>query len=309
MRRWIGIGLVMLLGAGALVALFSNGRATDGVKAAGSSSRTRLSEADAAGGVTELEAKGDPAAPESASVKRAIEPTTAPAVGPGVPKLGARVVKHATLELTVRRKALKSQFASANAMAGFFGGFVESSEESHGLATVSLRVPSDRFEEVLTKLSGLGRVAHRSERGDDVTAQFTDLDARLRNLTAQEGVLQDLMRQARNIPDIITVQQQLSGVREQIEQLTGQRNVLDDQASFATIALTMRAGGRASAPATDRGVIAQAWEDAVGVTVAIVGGTIVVLGAVVPLGVMLLVGLLVWTSIRRRRPQATPAGV
>ena len=309
MRRWIGIGLVMLLGAGVLVALVSNGRGTEGTKAASSASTllARVPQNDGAGGgVARDEAQAKPASTRErmAASLAAIAP-----VGSGVPKQGARVVKHATLELTVRAGMLKSKFATANGIAGFFGGFVEASEESRGAATVSLRVPSERFEEVLTKLSGLGRVANRSERGDDVTAQFTDLDARLRNLTAQEGVLQDLMRQAKNIPDVISVQQQLSGVREQIEQLTGARNALDDQASFATVALAMRAVGVAPASASHRSVIGQAWHDAIGVTVAIIGGTVVVLGAVVPLGVLALMGLLVWTLIRRRRPQTTPAGI
>ena len=296
----------MLLGAGALVALITNGRGPGRAKAVGpaSTARTRTAPADFARGTTYAVKRDAVAANESVASKPAAAP-----VNPGVPKLGARVVKHATLELTVRRGALRSKFATANGIAGFLGGFVESSEESHGLATVTLRVPSDRLEEALTKLGALGRVANRSERGDDETAQFTDIDARLRNLTAQEGVLQDLMRQARNIPDTITVQQQLSTVREQIEQLTGQRNVLDDQASFATVAVTMRAVGVTAAAASGRGSLAQAWHDAIGVTVAIIGGTIVVLGAVIPLGGLLLLGLLGWTLIRRRRPQATPAGV
>lgn len=307
MRRWIGIGLVMLLGAGALVAFVSNGRDTVGAKARGGSATARAftTQADSAGGWTSS-AQRERVAATAPSI--AAKSPAAP-VSPGVPKPGARVVKHATLELTVRRKLLSSKFATANGIAGFLGGFVQSSEQSRGLATISLRVPSDRFEEAVTKLSGLGRVANRSERGDDVTAQFTDIDARLRNLTAQEGVLQDLMRQAKNIPDTIAVQQQLSGVREQIEQLTGQRNLLDDQASFATVAVTMRAVGAVPVTASERGSLAQAWHDAVGVTVAIIGGTIVVLGAVIPLGVLLLLGLAAWTLIRRRRPQATPAGV
>ncbi len=302
----------MLLGAGALVALVSNGRGTEGTKA--STSAPGLAPGLVPSGSEDHAAGGGMARSRDLTRMDSTNESTAPTfestalVGPGVPKLGARVVKHATLDLTVRAGMLKSKFATANGIAGFFGGFVAASEESRGLATVSLRLPSDRFEEALTKLSGLGRVANRSERGDDVTAQFTDLDARLRNLTAQEGVLQDLMRQAKNIPDVISVQQQLSGVREQTEQLTGARNALDDQASFATVALTMRAVGAVPASGTQRSVIGQAWRDAIGVTVAIVGGTIVVLGAVVPLGILLLLGLPVWILIRRRL-QTSPAGI
>ena len=133
-----------------------------------------------------------------------------------------------------------------------------------------------------------------------MTAQFVDLEARIRNLTAQEGVLQDLMSQARSIPDTLAVQQQLSGVREQIEQLTGQRNLLDDQTAFATIAVTFHSNAVA-APAETSSTLARAWRDAVGVTVGILAGSLVVLGAVVPLVMIGLVGVGAWMLIRRRR--------
>ena len=322
MRRWIGISIVMLLGAGAIVALVSSGGRSDGesqgVKSAATSGAGSADSfrSEAAPGSTGADVVGsgpnkfDASTPSSTVPGSDVKSAPTP-VGAAVPKLDSHVVKHATLDLAVRRGQLQTKFASANGIAAFLGGFVEASEESHGLATVTLRVPSDQFEAALKQLSGLGQVTSRGERGDDVTAQFTDIDARLRNLGAQEGVLQDLMRQAKNIPDTITVQQQLSDVRQQIEELTGQRNVLDHQATYSTIALTMHATGTVPAPASanDRGTIAQAWHDAIGVTVAIFAGTIVVLGAVVPIGLLALVGFAGWSLMRRRRNGVAPAGI
>ncbi len=142
-----------------------------------------------------------------------------------------------------------------------------------------------------------------------MTAQFVDLDARIRNLAAQEAVLQDLMDRAGSVPDSIAIEQQLSETRGQIEQLTGQRNLLDDQASFAAISVSLHRAGAAAAPAPDRGSLARAWHDAIGVSVAIVAGSIVVLGAVVPIAALVAVGFLTWTIVRRRRrPALHPAG-
>ena len=326
MRRWIGIGIVVLLGAGSLVALFSTGPAgTNGAaKSAGgvapthgpaairstATSNKDVGTTDSFG--SSSVARSSSATPSAAAGTPAggTAVTGAPA-GLAVPKLDAKVVKRATLHVAVGRKSLSQRFASANDIAELLGGFIESSDESRGLATITMRVPAGRFVEALSKLGALGRVTDRSERGDDVTAQFTDLDARIRNLVAQEGVLQDLMRQARNIPDTITVQQQLSGIRQEIEQLTGQRNLLDNQASYASIALTLQVAGAAPAPtrATDRSTIAQAWHDAVGVALAIVAGTIVVLGAVVPLAILALLLALGWMVVRRRRPEVSTAGL
>ena len=323
MRRWIGIGIVLLLGAGSVVALFSTGRGgtgsdakstgvtpTHGPAAFRSATPTPdLAKTDATGTPPlGSSASGSSASGSSASV---VPPSANAPASLAVPKIDAKVVKRATLSVAVGRKTLSQRFASANDVAELLGGFIESSDASRGLATITMRVPSDRFAEALSKLGALGRVTDRSERGDDVTAQFTDLDARIRNLAAQEGVLQDLMRQARNIPDTITVQQQLSAVRQEIEQLTGQRNLLDNQASYATIALTLHTAGAVPVPATatHRNSIAQAWHDAVGVAVAIVGGTIVVLGALVPLAILALLVALGWMVVRRRRPGVSPAGL
>ncbi len=318
MRRWIGIGIVMLLGAGAIVALFSSG---NGESQGAKSSGTSATGGSARSAVVPGSSGADGVAPEPNPFDARTPSTTVPIsgaksvaqtpVGAAVPKLDSHVVKRATLDLAVRRGQLQTKFASANGIAAYLGGFVEASEESHGTATVTLRVPADQFEAALKQLSGLGRVTSRGERGDDVTSQFTDIDARLRNLSAQEGVLQDLMRQAKNIPDTITVQQQLSDVRQQIEELTGQRNVLDHQATYSTIALTMHAAGAVPAPPTanDRGTIAQAWHDAIGVTLAIFAGTIVVLGAVVPIALFALIGFLGWSLVRRRRARVAPAGI
>ena len=313
MRRWLGIGMVLLLGLGALVAVFSTARSRSSLEGAksdatgGSSVRTRAGEA----GVPASNAKQALTASDGIARSAAPSSVTSSAVGPVVaPVASNRVVKHATVDVRVRAKHLGVQFAKAQALAGFLGGYVEQSDQARGLASITMRVPVARFDEAVARLGGLGRVTDRSERGDDVSAQFSDLEARLRNLSAQEGVLQDLMRQARSIPDTITVQQQLSQVRGEIEQLTGQRNLLDNQSSLATVSATLHARGVVPARSHEhRSTIGQAWHDAVGVAVSILGGTIVVLGALVPLGVL---GALVaggWMIVRRRRPTLDPAGV
>ena len=311
MRRWIGIAIVALLGAGGLVALVTAGSrgSEESAKSSGAGIATKAL-ADSAGSSVGVPAATAHAV-SAASPRQGGDAKAASAseVGsPGVPAVNDRVVKHATLELDVTRTKLDRQFARARAIAEFLGGFVERSDQSRGVASITMRVPVAAFGSALQRLEGLGRVTDRSERGDDVSAQFVDLEARIRNLSAQEGVLQDLMRQARNIPDTITVQQQLSTVRQEIEQLTGQRNLLDNQTSFATVSAYLHAKGIAPAPSEARGTLAQAWHDAIGVGVAIIGGTIVVLGAVIPLALLAGLGAVGWVFIRRRRVSVHPAG-
>ena len=320
MRRWIGIGIVSLLGLGALVAVFSSARsprADGGAKMSAATIATlptakQVTRSDLAAGVPA--AGGGVRSAGSSAERSRTEPARAldaasPAASTG-PVASDRVVKHATIDVRVGAKHLADQFAKAQALAGFLGGYVEQSDQSRGLGSVTMRVPVARFDEAVARLSGLGKRTGLSERGDDVSAAFSDLEARVRNLAAQEGVLQDLMRQARSIADTITVQQQLSQVRGEIEQLTGQRNLLDNQTSLATVAATLHANGVAPAPREhSRSTLGQAWKNALNVAVAIVGGTMVVLGALIPLGLLAALVVGGWWIVRRRRVGLHPAGV
>ena len=310
MRRWIGIGIVALLGLGGLAALFSTARSDPSIIGA-KSSTSGGSSLQYSSGAPSSNAKRGLAAGDNLAESARARSGASPSVGPvAAPVASDRVVKHATLDVRVGAKHLGDQFAKAQSLAGFLGGYVEQSDLGRGLASITMRVPVTRFDEAVARLGDLGHVTDRSERGDDVSSQFSDLDARVRNLSAQEGVLQDLMRQARSIPDTITVQQQLSQVRGEIEQLTGQRNLLDNQSSLATVTATLHASG-VIAPRSheSRGALGRAWHDAVAVAVAIVGGTIVVLGALIPLGLLAALVAGGWLIVRRRRPRLDPAGV
>ena len=169
---------------------------------------------------------------------------------------------------------------------GLVGGFVESTDQSDGRSRLTVRVPSDQFDATLDRLLELGRERGLQVQGQDVTGAITDLDARLRNLRAQEAVLIDLMRKATTIGDSIAVQQQLSQNQEQIEQLDGQRRALADQTTFATLTVSITPNGapvsRGESPAT----FGTAWDDAVDAAAAVTGGVLIVLGALLPIVVI-----------------------
>jgi Domain of unknown function (DUF4349) len=311
MRRIIGVAIAVLVVAGAIVGIMSSGRSDLGEKSGGGSA-SATSATDGASRASRGLAVGTPAkvpaevAGAGGTTSAIGAPVPVPG-GPALPTVPTRVIQHARVDLRIRGRVLDARLQAARDAATAVGGYVEQTEQSATGASMTIRVPAARYAEVLDGIEHLGRVTNRSERGDDVTANFTDLAARIRNLRAQEAVLQDLMRQARTIPDTITVQQQLSGVTEQIEQLTGQQQVLDGESSFATIAVGFRASGAPVASPADRSSFATATSDAVDVMVAVAGGIVIVLGAVVPFAVLALLGLAVWGAVRRRRPHLGPA--
>jgi hypothetical protein len=217
----------------------------------------------------------------------------------------ARVVITSTIALDV--PAVRDTYFSVGELTRSYGGFVAQAriaEDDNSAASLRLRLPANRHDEFLASLRDLEGAKVRREETDssEVTAEFTDLESRLRNLQRSEAQYQTLLNRAETIDEVIQVRGRLDDVRGQIEQATGQLNLLSDQTSFATINLTLAA---AAAPA--RSSIAKplaVFEDAMqaAVVVALVGVNLLVIGLVaaiwlVPAG---LVALLAWRFAGRR---------
>ncbi len=139
-------------------------------------------------------------------------------------------------------------FTDASALARSNGGYIERSQYSNDpndnrkrSATLSIRVPVQNYESLVASLRTMPGVTVDTEgsNSSEVTEQYTDLVSRLRNLEKTEQQYLTLLTEAKTIPDILTVQDRLSGVRSQIEQIQGRLKVLDDLTDFATINLTL----------------------------------------------------------------------
>lgn len=104
-------------------------------------------------------------------------------------------------------------------------------------AMLVLRVPNERFEEALSALRRIEGVEllSSSSRAEDRTQEFIDLDARLAAKQAEEQRYLALLPRAERIEDILRIEQALSNVRTQIEQLQGQLNYLRNRSQMATI--------------------------------------------------------------------------
>ncbi len=152
-----------------------------------------------------------------------------------------QVVK--TGEVTVEVPNVASALASVRTLALQLGGYVGGSQAGtlEDSATLTLRVPSARFDDLLTGLHQLdGKVKLEATREEDVTASIVDLTARIANLEASEAQYRALVAKAQKIEDILNVQSRLDDVRGQIEQLKGQLKSVSGQADLATLTVTLQ---------------------------------------------------------------------
>ena len=287
-----GLALVGLVVAGAVVSV------VDGQAGDASGNEMATVSRDASGVSDAFAGKG-----QAAPVSPPDGGGGSTAVVPGAP----RVVRTAELQVEVRKGGFTAAFDRVASLAAANGGFVSSSTtgtiDDARSGQLTVRVPADRFDTVRLALSELGDVESQSIRGEDVSGQLVDYGARLTSLQAQETALLALVGQAKAVGDVLQVQSTLFGVRQQIEQLKAQKANLEQSVALATIQVGLFEPGAAlvTRPVDDRPSLARSFERAVDGSLAVVGGMIVVVGYLVPLGVL---GLVVWGGSRvvRRRP-------
>ncbi|MEX2184319.1 MAG: DUF4349 domain-containing protein [Chloroflexota bacterium] len=167
--------------------------------------------------------------------------------GVGAPIDDARIIRTGTIDLEVGDVGLALIKArdGIRTMGGYIGASTTQREGDSPVASITYRVPADRWEaalDLLRTISGTGTkvIAERTE-AVEVTGQVVDLEARIRNLRASETALQGIAAQAVRVSDVLEVQRELSNVRGQIEQLTAQLADLEDRAAFATLTASFRA--------------------------------------------------------------------
>lgn len=230
-----------------------------------------------------------------------------PAVGSEAPPppdeigVGPKVIKTAEVTLEVGDGGFQDAFSDAQQVARRYSGFVTASatsgQESRS-GQVTLRVPAAQFEAALEDLHALGRVRGEEVRGEDVTVEFVDLEARLRHWLAQERVLLRLMNEATTIAETLNVQRRLEDVQLEIERIRGQLRVLGDQTSLATITVAVHEKGVAPEAVPGLGKLASAWDRALAGALDVIAAIVVGLGYLIPIALVL---ALMWVGVRTVR--------
>jgi hypothetical protein len=153
---------------------------------------------------------------------------------------GALIIRTGSLQLEVTdsRAAIAAGRTAIQGLGGYIGASQQYVDGEDVVATVTYRVPADRWEEALDALRKLGKPISEQTDAADVTGQIVDLDARIRNLRASETALVSHLSAAAKVSDILEIEDRLTVVRGEIEQLTAQKAHLDDQVAYATLTAT-----------------------------------------------------------------------
>lgn len=232
-----------------------------------------------------------------------------PSAGQTAAEVDQKIIKTGYLDLAV--DDVGETASKLSALATGKGGFVQEtsvSERADGthFGNVTVRVPSEQFESTMTEIKAYAAsVTTESSQGQDVTEQFTDLEAQLRNAKAQEEEYLKILERATTVEEILQVQSYLSSVRYTVESLEGRIQYLENRTSYSTISVAMSEEPTVRIPTKDfrfGATISEAGQALVAIVqnLAVAAIWLVVVGG----GILVPVALVVWAvrklMIKRR---------
>ena len=157
------------------------------------------------------------------------------------------IIKSADLRLLVENSDVAID--SVTQIVGDTGGYIISSRvwnqthldgKNYKYATITIGVPVQQFERALNRLRGLSiQVVDENASGEDVTDQYVDLQSQLTNLEATRERIKSFLDDATNVDEALRINQQLSEIERQIEEIKGRINYLQNRSAFSTITVNI----------------------------------------------------------------------
>jgi hypothetical protein len=260
----------------------------------------------------------------------ALEPSEAPMASDGAEtaSVDTMVIRNANMEVRVEdvepaiedvRTATKrngGEITSLSVHAGSDGvrPLQESIDAGYSLspaaAYITIRVPAENLEQLEQDVAKTGTVLSQSASADDVTEEYIDLSARLKNLKAEEARLRTFFDEADDVKDLLAVQSELARVRGEIEAMQSQIDYLDRQVAKATLTVTLTEPGPIVRPGEADWGFTDAITRGIQAAAALINWFIVAAIALLPLA---LVAVLIWLVVRaltkRRRSRLESASL
>jgi uncharacterized protein DUF4349 len=214
----------------------------------------------------------------------------------------SKIIRDGQIAVTIDDGSFKAKAGSVAHIAAVNGGSIlSSSTEGGDSGSLTLRIPSANFDKAMVQLAQLGTVDSSASQGQDVTAQYVDLQAHRKIYLSRRKVLFGLMSHATTIGQTLTLQNQLDQVQLKIDQITGQLNYITKQVAESTIKVDLHEPGAATAEspdAIDHPSLGRAWDRAVQGFFNILAATVIGLGYLIPL---LLIAAIVFGVVRLTR--------
>jgi uncharacterized protein DUF4349 len=197
-----------------------------------------------------------------------------------------------TGQASIEVDSLEPSMAELRRIVQRVGGFVADASVQSGRnqlrsATLELKVPASRFDELTQGLEPLGKLQFVNVSAEDVSEEFVDLTARVANGRRLEDRLVELLRtRTGKLQDVLSVERELARVREEIERMEGRLRFLKTSAQLSTLSVNLYEPAPIVASHPGRNVIGEAFKTAWRNFVGVMAGMIASLGFAVPVVIL-----------------------
>jgi hypothetical protein len=177
--------------------------------------------------------------PENATIQTGDESQT------GV-QASRMIIKNAEIKLLVEKT--DNAIDRSMQVVGDVGGYIISSKvwyqemdgENYKYATLSIGVPVDQFETAMRRLRGMAvKVLDENASGQDVSSEYVDLQSQLGNLEATRDRIRGFLNDAKTVEESLQINQELTNIEGQIEQVKGRMNFLSNRSAYSTITVNL----------------------------------------------------------------------
>lgn len=153
-----------------------------------------------------------------------------------------------TVDLSIQTKEYEAYIAALTANVTKLGGYVENSTNHMGSyysvnsnrsSTYVVRIPADKLDEFLAGAEEKGKITQKTEKQENVTLEYVDLESRISAYKTERTTLTGLLEKAESLEDVLSIQERLSEVNYQIETYTAQMRVLENRIGYSTVTLNI----------------------------------------------------------------------
>ncbi|WP_407309341.1 DUF4349 domain-containing protein [Desulfosporosinus sp. SB140] len=161
--------------------------------------------------------------------------------GPTNTSVPRKITQDVTLTLEVAN--ISNTFSQISQKVQQMGGYIAESQqnnsENQSSARMTVKIPADKLDALNDSLISWGKILDQHTIANDITNQYYDSQNRLQTLQAEEKRYLEILNQAKTVDDVLKVENALSDIRQQIEQLEGQLKLWNNQVDYSTVNLQL----------------------------------------------------------------------
>jgi hypothetical protein len=169
------------------------------------------------------------------------------ATTPQTADLNRKLITTATID--VETKEFDKLYNDIETYVRSAGGYLESINTYNGSryygqvverhANLTVRIPADKLDAFLEEIGNAGNITNRSQNVEDITLTYVDLEAHKKTLIDEQERLEEFLREAETIEDIIYIEDRLANIRYQLESMESQLRTYDNKVNYSTVYLNI----------------------------------------------------------------------